>query len=100
MDVGTACGAERDQVLFRIVPRLAAKFLGGDLQVRHRTARLTVVKAVKGVDAIVDLAAIVGDPACEQDQSAAREINYGATRMLIEVARGHGVGRLLFCLQL
>jgi nucleoside-diphosphate-sugar epimerase len=38
----------------------------------------------------------VGDPACEQDQGAAREINYGATRMLIEVAKGHGVGRFLF----
>jgi nucleoside-diphosphate-sugar epimerase len=55
-----------------------------------------VVRAVKDVDAIVDLAAIVGDPACEQDQAAAREINYGATRMLIEVAKGHGVDRLLF----
>ena len=55
-----------------------------------------VVSAVKGMDAIVDLAAIVGDPACEQDQSAAREINYGSTRMLIEVAKGHGVGRFLF----
>lgn len=55
-----------------------------------------VVSAIKDVDAIVDLAAIVGDPACEQDQGAAREINYGATRMLIEVAKGHGVGRFLF----
>jgi nucleoside-diphosphate-sugar epimerase len=55
-----------------------------------------MVRAVKGVDAIVDLAAIVGDPACAQDESAAREINYGATRMLIEVAKGHGVGRFLF----
>jgi nucleoside-diphosphate-sugar epimerase len=55
-----------------------------------------VVKAVKDMDAIVDLAAIVGDPACEQDQEAAREINFGATRMLIEVAKGHGVGRFLF----
>jgi len=55
-----------------------------------------VVSAVKDVDAVIDLAAIVGDPACEQDQGAAREINYGATRMLIEVAKGHGVGRFLF----
>jgi len=55
-----------------------------------------VVSAVKDMDAIVDLAAIVGDPACEQDQAAAREINYGSTRMLIEVAKGHGVGRFLF----
>lgn len=55
-----------------------------------------MVSAVKGVDAIVHLAAIVGDPACEQDQSSAREINYGATRMLIEVAKGHGVERFLY----
>jgi len=55
-----------------------------------------VVSAVKDMDAIVDLAAIVGDPACEQDQAAAREINYGSTRMLIEVAKGHGVERFLF----
>jgi nucleoside-diphosphate-sugar epimerase len=55
-----------------------------------------VVKAVQGVETIVDLAAIVGDPACEQDRESALEINYGATRMLIEVAKGHGVGRFLF----
>lgn len=55
-----------------------------------------VVRAVRGVDAIVDLAAIVGDPACEQDRAAALEINYGATRMMIEVAKGNGVGRFLF----
>jgi len=55
-----------------------------------------VVRAVRGVDAIVDLAAIVGDPACEQDRDAALEINYGATRMLMEVAKGHGVDRFLF----
>jgi nucleoside-diphosphate-sugar epimerase len=55
-----------------------------------------VVRAVQGVDAIVDLAAIVGDPACEQDRAAALEINYGATRMMIEVAKGNGVGRFIF----
>lgn len=55
-----------------------------------------VVRAVQGVDAIIDLAAIVGDPACEQDRAAAREINYGATRMMIEVAKGNGVGRFVF----
>ena len=55
-----------------------------------------MVGAVKGMDSIVHLAAIVGDPACDQDRGSAREINYGATRMLIEVAKGHGVGRFLF----
>src|SRR5215469_12147389 len=55
-----------------------------------------VIRATRGVQAIVDLAAIVGDPACEQDREAALAINYGATRMLIEVAKGHGVERFLF----
>jgi len=55
-----------------------------------------VVRAVQGVDAIVDLAAIVGDPACEQDRAAALEINYGATRMMIEVAKGNRVEQFVF----
>src|SRR6185437_1883708 len=44
----------------------------------------------------IDLAAIVGDPACEQDRKAALEINYAATRMLIEIAKGNEVNRLIF----
>lgn len=56
----------------------------------------SVVSAVKGVRSIVHLAAIVGDPACEQDRQAALEINYAATRMLIEVAKGQRVERLVF----
>jgi nucleoside-diphosphate-sugar epimerase len=56
----------------------------------------SVVAAVKVVDAIVHLAAIVGDPACEQDRQSALEINFAATRMLIEVAKGYGVEGFLF----
>jgi nucleoside-diphosphate-sugar epimerase len=69
-----------------------------DFQLRQGDCRnmRDVVSAVQGVDAVVHLAAIVGDPACKQDQDAALEINYAATRMLIEVAKGHGVGRFLF----
>jgi nucleoside-diphosphate-sugar epimerase len=55
-----------------------------------------VVKAVRQVSSIVHLAAIVGDPACELDQKTTIEINYAATRMLIEVAKGYGVERFLF----
>lgn len=55
-----------------------------------------VVKALHEVSSIVHLAAIVGDPACELDQRTTVEINYAATRMLIEVAKGCGVERLLF----
>jgi nucleoside-diphosphate-sugar epimerase len=56
----------------------------------------SVVAAVKGCKAVVHLAAIVGDPACEQERQAALEINYAATRMLIEIAKGEGVERLIF----
>jgi nucleoside-diphosphate-sugar epimerase len=55
-----------------------------------------VVKAVKGAESVIHLAAIVGDPACNQDRDSALETNYAATRMLIEIAKGHGVSRLLF----
>jgi nucleoside-diphosphate-sugar epimerase len=56
----------------------------------------TSIRAVSGVDSIVHLAAIVGDPACEQDRQAALETNYAATRMLVEVAKGQGISRFLF----
>jgi nucleoside-diphosphate-sugar epimerase len=52
--------------------------------------------AVKGVNAVVHLAAIVGDPACDLDHQTTLEINYAATRMLSEVVKGHGVKRFIF----
>ncbi len=55
-----------------------------------------VVKAMHQVSSVVHLAAIVGDSACELDHRAAIEINYAATRMLIEIAKGCGVERFLF----
>ena len=55
-----------------------------------------VVKAIRGVSSVVHLAAIVGDPACEIDRNATIEINYSATRMLVEIAKGYGVERFLF----
>jgi nucleoside-diphosphate-sugar epimerase len=55
-----------------------------------------LVAAARNTDAIIHLAAIVGDPACELDPQASREINYAATRMLIEVAKGNGNCRLIF----
>jgi len=54
-----------------------------------------VVHATKGCDAVIHLAAIVGDPACEENPQLATEINRAATRMLIDVGRGHGIQRFL-----
>ena len=55
-----------------------------------------VVQATKGCDAMIHLAAVVGDPACEENPMLAAEINRAATRMLIDVGRGYGVQRFLF----
>lgn len=55
-----------------------------------------VVQAMKRCDAVIDLAAIVGDPACEENRQLAAEINRAATRMLIDVCRGHGIQRFMF----
>jgi nucleoside-diphosphate-sugar epimerase len=55
-----------------------------------------VVKAMRGCDAVVHLAAIVGDPACDDNKLLAMEVNRAATRMLADVAKGCGVRRFVF----
>jgi nucleoside-diphosphate-sugar epimerase len=55
-----------------------------------------VVQSMKGCDAVVHLAAIVGDPACDENKQLAVEVNRAATRMLVDVARGCGVRRFIF----
>ncbi len=55
-----------------------------------------VISSMKGVGSVVHLAAIVGDPACEVDRQTTLEVNYAATRMIVEIARAHGVRRFIF----
>lgn len=55
-----------------------------------------VVKAFRGARCVVHLAAIVGDPACDLDHALALEVNYSATRMMIEVAKEQRIERFLF----
>ncbi len=52
--------------------------------------------ALEGAEAVVHLAAIVGDPACARDPELARETNVEATRSLIADAGAAGVGHLIF----
>ena len=55
-----------------------------------------VVRAMQGCEAVIDLAAIVGDPACDENKPLATEINRAATRMMLDIARGYGTRRFLF----
>jgi len=56
----------------------------------------TVLQAVRGVDAVVHLAAIVGDPACAQDPDMTRAVNLRGSELLIEAARAQRVQRFVF----
>lgn len=55
-----------------------------------------VVTAMREVDAVIHLGALVGDPACALDEDLTIEINLMATRMIAEVARGSGIQRFIF----
>jgi nucleoside-diphosphate-sugar epimerase len=52
--------------------------------------------ALRGVDEVVHLAAIVGDPACARDPVEAAQVNIEGTRALIESARRAGATRIVF----
>ncbi len=53
-------------------------------------------QALAGAQAVVHLAAIVGDPACALDPKASDDVNVQATRALVADANAAGVERLVF----
>jgi nucleoside-diphosphate-sugar epimerase len=67
------------------------EFVHGDM--RHIE---TVVRSLVGMDAVIHLGAIVGDPACAIDADFSTEINLIATRMLAEACKGYGIRRFIF----
>jgi nucleoside-diphosphate-sugar epimerase len=77
--------------LLPVWPHPGFSFHRGD--VRDRDA---VRDAVREVDAVVHLAAIVGDPACARDDRAAREVNEQASMCLLEEASRARVRRFVF----
>jgi nucleoside-diphosphate-sugar epimerase len=65
--------------------------IAGDIRDRRMVER-----AVADVDAVVHLAAIVGDPACARAPEAARAINQEASLQLTRTAETAGVTRFVF----
>jgi nucleoside-diphosphate-sugar epimerase len=87
-----------DALVHGIVPSLLTawgdpsfEFIRGD--VRHAEARAV---ALKDVDSVVHLAAIVGDPACAREPDLARDVNLEATKKLVDDATRAGVDRFVF----
>jgi nucleoside-diphosphate-sugar epimerase len=56
----------------------------------------TVEKSLAGTQAVVHLAAIVGDPACARNPALAREVNLDASLQLLALAKNAGVERFIF----
>src|SRR3954464_852183 len=52
--------------------------------------------ALQDADAVVHLAAIVGDPACALDPEEAQEVNVEGSRSLVQDAERAGVTKLVF----
>jgi nucleoside-diphosphate-sugar epimerase len=67
------------------------EFIKGDV----RNAK-DIDNALPGIDAIVHLAAIVGDPACKKYSEEANETNWEASVSLFEKAERAGVKRFVF----
>jgi nucleoside-diphosphate-sugar epimerase len=77
--------------LLSLVPEDRFEFVKGDV----RSAD-TLRTAVAGVDGVVHLAAIVGDPACARDPELARAVNLDASLQLFELSQAAGVQRFVF----
>ncbi len=79
------------QSLLGVWSNPAFEFMAGDIRDPER-----VRQAVLGVEAVVHLAAIVGDPACARDPDLAKEVNLNASLRLLRECDQAGVSRFLF----
>lgn len=61
------------------------RFVKGDVR-----DRVVVTEALGGVDAVVHLAALVGEPECRQNPKVTKAINLRATRSLVNAAKNAG----------
>lgn len=66
-------------------------FIKGDIREEE-----VVDRALHGMDHVVHLAAVVGDPACAGKPECAREVNMEASKMLCRKAAGQGLRRFVF----
>ena len=77
--------------LYDISQHPAFEFIKGDVR-----TEADIDKALKGVDHVAHLAAIVGDPACSKFPDEAKEVNWNASVSLFEKAEKAGVKRFVF----
>ena len=67
------------------------EFVNGDIRDANK-----IEEALDGVDYVVHLAAIVGDPACAKQPELAKETNWEAAKQLFELSQKKTVQRFVF----
>lgn len=80
-----------DKGLQSFVNRKDIIFIRGDV-----TDLGVVNEALRGVQSVIALAAIVGDPACAVNEKITHNINYESVKMLIDQSIAMGVKRFVF----
>ena len=79
--------------LFLRDPRVKA--VRADIRSQDEVGRLLGTE-VGRIEAVVHLAAIVGDGACQRNEELARQVNVQGTRNLAEITRALGTSRFIF----
>ena len=78
--------------LLGLFPHQRFSFIKGDIRTKS-----TVSEALsEGIDAVVHLAAIVGDPACSKSPDLAREVNLNASLQLLDLCHQRNISRFVF----
>ena len=77
--------------LYDVMQNPNFEFLKGDIRNQD-----DIDKSVDGVDGVIHLAAIVGDPACRKFADEAKETNWHGSVNLFEAAEKAGVDRFVF----
>jgi len=67
------------------------QFIQGDIRDIN-----VLIQSTKSCDAVIHLAAIVGDPACQLNAEETISINYLATKMITEVCKYSQINRFIF----
>jgi nucleoside-diphosphate-sugar epimerase len=75
----------------RQIERKGLEFIRGDCRDEE-----TVRRVLDGVSAVIHLGEIVGDPACEINETFTIDTNYSATHMIVELCIKHGIKRFMF----
>ncbi len=78
--------------VFNNVPnRLNLQEIKGDIRDRKM-----LMRQLKGVDAVIHLAAISNDPSFELNSTLGKEVNYTASKSLVDIAKKSGVKRFIY----